>query len=1114
MSKSMDWFATFALRALVAVVPRRFLSSLSWHVDQYIERWRQNSVDLRRNTWFERLLLDAAGNPWRFLLCGVGVWGAVALLPLGLRFLGVCLPPSAWTRSDLPTYFGTAWSVQATVVALVYPLVVSFVTLLLQRRATVKVALTAYLLETAVIPAGASSFALLVLMTIEYLALSWLTIEQVQAMMVANMVWLAVNLLLTGWFLARTAKYLQDERRVQALLWLTQCVTLPQDVRAYVTGLFLQNAQTQGWLPGADFADEGPGPKVMVYPMGEGRPVVQVHFSAPMELRDVHFKPVAWAVGRWAKRIEKTPGANPLLELPSTPAQPLVTHVLCRVREAEEPSTFGKAAIRVSYKFAKASQSVMPFSTVEVMEELGQEAAAQIDQGREPGFRQALSDLVDVHTGLLKAAQFRSPEGPLDNVSVLQDPYGFGSRPMNREWMEPYRAIVEAAVSKLEEDSRYFGRAAAISGRLVHHVGEQPHHVLVDLMLASTLLMYHVGLWWTRHASRQSVPAVGTSQLLAPPFQKIYSDALQTWVGAWESIHVSVDNDAVRQGSDVWDANVTRVKVYAQHVDETVRLLLIAVARGDAEASRRLEDSLVKWWGNRQYEFGAERGAPRPQWKLLNLTLAELSWQEAQAQIPDLPEGEEAAGVAGKLLAIALKRYWTDVCMVAAVVLLEHAADTPDVEPSLAVEIASALMAGHGYDSGGRVEAEPVQGAGGGLTRLARAQFASRPYSLRLDTIVERFRSDVRAPMTSGRMYSFSGAEDVDTLKRGQGMYMAACAAGQHADLRGYTQLVDAWRADLRLLDRTARHFAALAETIRDAAFSKQSPVIERVRAVLARAEPVADAIEQAASTCDEAVTLASTAHEKTVNDAPLDPDRLLELAQCVHARVLSSDGGTDFPVSLTTRFQASDAALEKSQQVFTGVSKLPYTNPPLESLDDGNTRWFAQYVGQRVFAVALARLQKKHGIEPVRDDHAEAFFDDLLMRIDNVTAEGGTPVVLVAAGGRVDRLSPYRLPEDGDVPKGVVIRPPPADEGGLYATVNEVAVYSVPMDRRRVLVLPKEWLSTLRFLSHPGGLGFAVTATAEVAGKIDLTFEFACEFDSPGVSQPGPATIPPLRSR
>ena len=627
MSNAVDWIVTAVLRTIVMVTPRRLLGSLSWHVGQFVHQWQKASSDLRRNTWFEHLLLSATTHPWWFLTVVVAAW---VFMVGGMLAFASCPSLSIWHRADLPTYFGTAWSVQATVVALVYPLVVSFVTLLVQRRATAKVALTAYMLETGVKPSGASSFALLVLMTLQYLVLPWLPIQLVQALMVANVTWLAMNLFLTGWFLAHTAKYLQDERRVKTLLWLTQCVTLPREVRTYAMGLFLQNAQKHGWIPGTDLSDESSKPKVVVFPMGEGRPVIQVHFLAPKELRDVHFRLLGWAISRWVKGQKDVCDGHLLLELPCTPDEASRCHVLCRVRDGDAPGLFASSAIRAAYKFARPAPSAMPFSSVEVMEELGQEASSQIELRREPGFRQALGDLIEVHTGLLKAARFRSSDDSLDNVCLLQDPYGWGSRPMGREWMEPYRVIAEAAVGCLEQDGRYFSRAAAISARLTHQVGEQPASVLVDLMLSSTLLMYHLGLWWSNHAAADQGPA---GRYLSEPLRKLYCHTVQGWVGSWENISVQVVKDEVRSNSELWNAHVTRVKVYAAHVDETARLLLAAVARGDVEAARRLEDSLVKWWGVRHYEFGGHRGAPQPGGNLFTLAFADLSWEQAQAQI-------------------------------------------------------------------------------------------------------------------------------------------------------------------------------------------------------------------------------------------------------------------------------------------------------------------------------------------------------------------------------------------------------------------------------------------------------------------------------------------------
>lgn len=1097
MLRTALWTLGVVMYVIVKLIPRRLLGSLSWHVDQFMQPWQASTTTFRKNSWFDRLLFISAEHPWTFLVLIAVIWACIAgavITPSDFGFL----PPTLLVQSDLPSYFGTAWSVQATVVALVYPLVISFVAFLLQRRATAKVALTAYLLETGVKPSGASSFALLVLMTIQYLVLPWIKAPLVVALMVANVVWLAVNLFLTGWFLARTAQYLQDERRVHTLQWLTQCVTLPREVRTYAMGLLLQNAQENGWVPGKDPSDDSSKPKVYLFPMGEGRVALQRRFSTPNDLRDVHFRPLGWAIGRWISAQRLVQDSHPLLELPCTPDRSAEKHVLCRVRSAKNPSTISAAAIRVSYQFAPSSKSAMPFTSLEVMEELGQEAASQAEQRREPGFQQALNDLLDVHAGLLRSASYRLNDDTLNSVCLLPNPYGWGSQPMSREWMKPYRVIAEAAVAALEVDERFFERSAALSKRLIDRAGEQPYEVLADLMLSSTLLMYHLGLWWSGRISTEPSQSVHSPQLLLPTARRIYSNAVQGWIGAWESIYVRIDEDEAVGEAEAWRANVTRVKLYAAHIDETARLLLAAVARGDAEAARRLDDSLIKWWGARQYEFDEDRAFTRPGWNIFTLIFVNLSWDEARSQIPDLPDGEQATEVAGELLTIILKKYWSDVCMVVALVLLESSSGIEHAESSLCIEIVGALMGGRGYDEGGTTDVDRHQDSGAAVARITRALFSDRVYSKRLDKLVERFRSDTRKPMTSGRVYSLHGADDVDTLTHGQAMYIAAQVNGNHDALREFTRIVDGWREDLHRLERISRHFETLATRLRNQEDPINAIAVEKLRATLDRTLPVAEAVSRAAAICEEASKAATETHDKAIDDAPLDQARLNGLALSVHPRVFSNGENSEFPLVVTADFVATDEQIETGRQSFSGVSKLPFTTPPLEELDDQLLGWFSRYTARYVFASALNKLQRKQGIEPIRDDHADAFYADLKSRIDAVEASGQTPIVLVAEGRRVDYLSPYRLPEDGDVPAGFVIRPPNDRESGFHALVNGIEVYAVPMNGNRYLVLPKEWLKTMRFQRKQVDAGLSVTAESKAKGKLDITFEFACEFVTP----------------
>jgi hypothetical protein len=100
-------------------------------------------------------------HPGRFST--MALWGGshpiifAAIVGLGCAILALACWPAPYPNwafipfPDLPSdytnaaFFGTIWSVQATLIALVYPIVLTFVPILLQRRASSKFALTFYL---------------------------------------------------------------------------------------------------------------------------------------------------------------------------------------------------------------------------------------------------------------------------------------------------------------------------------------------------------------------------------------------------------------------------------------------------------------------------------------------------------------------------------------------------------------------------------------------------------------------------------------------------------------------------------------------------------------------------------------------------------------------------------------------------------------------------------------------------------------------------------------------------------------------------------------------------------------------------------------------------------
>jgi hypothetical protein len=180
-----------------------------------------------------KMLAGAQGNidaeaklsrPMRFL-----VWGGSHPMWFSLLVAVACLVPSLlflpaykaeWIIFQFPklpddythaSYFGTIWTIQATLIALVYPIVLTFVPILLSRRAASKFALSFYLRNSVVLPAGLSSLSLLVVMTVLYLFAYYIPNTLFLFGVGLTGLWLFANLVLTGTFLVRTLQYVEEQ---------------------------------------------------------------------------------------------------------------------------------------------------------------------------------------------------------------------------------------------------------------------------------------------------------------------------------------------------------------------------------------------------------------------------------------------------------------------------------------------------------------------------------------------------------------------------------------------------------------------------------------------------------------------------------------------------------------------------------------------------------------------------------------------------------------------------------------------------------------------------------------------------------------------------------------
>src|SRR5699024_4726417 len=199
----------------------KFLNTLNYHARKLEKEWRAKSTLRTQFSYgrFKSALFFLANRPLRWArTIFLSLRGLSIILHASLLanhhdpFLPVLLK-SDIQKSELATYFSAIWSVQTTIAALIYPIVISFISLLLQGRNDARSYLNIYLHDTASIFSGLNSLFLVLLMGIQYFFLPTIHVNELLNWVYLDLSYLAFNIVLVTYFLYQTFLYIKPSSR-------------------------------------------------------------------------------------------------------------------------------------------------------------------------------------------------------------------------------------------------------------------------------------------------------------------------------------------------------------------------------------------------------------------------------------------------------------------------------------------------------------------------------------------------------------------------------------------------------------------------------------------------------------------------------------------------------------------------------------------------------------------------------------------------------------------------------------------------------------------------------------------------------------------------------------
>ena len=917
--------------------------------------------------------------------------------------------------------FYALWTVQAAVAAMIYPIVIGFVSLLLQRRHSAKASLHIYLHHSAAILTGLSALFLVAAMAIQFFFLALAGDAVLGKWLILDGVWFLFNILGVIWFLARTFDYLRPERRADITRAYAINHVWPAEMRRNLEYHRFLHANHYGWLPGPIYGDDetDSDTAILLGPIGRGMGRIQVagKYKDPRMIRDVRFRTLSLVIRNCQQRDQQS--AESPDDQPDPPFEPLHSRLLvlplvpgelfdekagyCRTEGGSGLRWWERWLTRWSFITVSDTGKAARLSIGDILNGLITEVQAAMDSGEEVAFRDALHEVADLHVTLLQAGDFISDMGQRDNYANLVDrSHVFESR-MHVLWAREYRRLYEGAVDRLSVRDTYFDYMAHMTARLISRLGEvRPVSISSSLLQLPRYLHYRLNRWWSRTVEEQGLldhGACNPCTLNVPAFTT-YESAIKEFIGAWESLK----NDWFPPSGEElfeWRGYGEIAELYSEHLDGTLRMLFDSLSIGNKEGAERVCDAFIKWWNTANFPLDSSYYDIRDNRKL-TLELLQKPWDEVRG-ISDLPlTGNNEVGTPQAIWSKCIHNYWIDLCCVSVYSMLQMGKDC-DCGESLPAQLAVAVGRGEALHAGGSEIGEqwPIRTLEDLLIAIIRQYHLDGGYRwgyrARLDNVVEAISSQGKPAMVPGWTYSGWGLEDLDSLRDGQLLFLCLLAKEGRPPTAQLLEKILKWFADddasLRAIVDQLKQWKIRLE---EASFLAYESLYSCIQAQLSAIYKMQDAIAALTASIDQVV--------KGIDDSRTDQlisSQFSEIRRNQVARWCSQSGfvkaRAHIPVSLFREVQHSTNELAEQRQIIREMNKGRFVEPPMVQLASNEDEWFDRTVSRRVAKEVMEAVLGTIDCTTVEVDGPVIYWRQIKSAAARIQKNGGAPILLVA---------------------------------------------------------------------------------------------------------------------
>ena len=964
--------------------------------------------------------------------------------------------------------------VQASFIGLVFPLVIAFVGLLNQGRASFATRLTIYFNESGARLVGVSSLLLCAVIALQLPLSGIVPVRVIAAGTILNLIWLALNIAVLGFFLFRTVAFVQPSQRDPITWFYVANVAWRHELHAQLLENNWGNASDYGYLRAG-----GKNGQASIYcsALWDSDPVlVSRHLRRRNVLDDVRFGVIRPVASAWLKAAERaTHSSEVSLAFTVTPGA-IYTDEVILARSQEPLGWGGRVAVRFGFLFRKESRFPTEIAeTSTLLKEMVAELLALADLRKVEEFGSQLKTVKEFHAFLYLIAQATDEDF---NFSQLESSW---TKSIGQQWASQYRDLQRRTTERLGDEPEFFGRCCYLPADIYAQSRDTvTPSALAPLLDVAGNLFHHLMNWALAEHKNETgqTPGPGQTFMLAR-LGSAHAGAWRSLVAARErllDVILRWPKDKSLTWTDLRRHNINTI----QHLQLTAEMVGRSAWTGDKLAVLWSVDLLIGWIERAERDWpdqGNTWWALRPQ--ALTLDLFSVEWPEIEA-LPITTTDTPAAP--RDVYAGIFHNAWRDYIIALAAVCINWCREFG--ANGTAALAARMLLSGQRYDQGASSvrEAEPLD-TNSILTALLRIVGAGwrfdKSYASRFENLAERLDELRQEPWVSMRIYSTSGGRGFSTL------YIEhALALMTATDPTGQLVVGDALRRMLVDGDdvpkrRREDYLHALLKALADIDRVECEPILG---ALLGDPQSTAFETRLAAvrSLLDQSINVLESHRLQAIRDAEIDPERLREVASAAGKLAFRTATGA-FPINVFSSVELLPEELTEFTLRSLDQEKGAFSKPQMAQSVSNEESWWSGTMRDQVANVIWRDVLQSTAFETLIGTSPDEFWSAVKNAANNIRGAGGEPILVISSSMEPRWLHEWRWSEFREGykrPDDLTIHREDVDEPGYEFSLNDIRVYRSACYRGESYILSRTMFERVCF--HDFGDGSPVKVAFE----------------------------------